>query len=80
MEQEKKRVRRSKEEIVKEKVKQLEEKRALYLKKATEMDEQINELLNPPSTVKMKDIKDRINELGLPLEDVMKAVEKLGKK
>ena len=80
MEQEKKRVRRSREEVTEEKIQKYKDKRAFYLSKATEMDEKINELMNPQSAVKMKDIKDKINELGLPLEDVMKAVEKLGKK
>ena len=81
MEQETKRIRRTKEQVRDDKVEKLKEKITVWKKNIADAEEQIELLLNPPTpTVKMKDIKDKINELGLPLDEVMKAVEKMGKK
>lgn len=76
-----KRIRRSREEVVQEKIQKLEEKIAGYKTKIADAEKEIEELKNPKTpAVKMKDIKDKITELGLPLDEVMKAVEKMGKK
>ena len=76
-----KRIRRSREEVVQEKIQKLEEKIAGYKTKIADAEKEIEELKNPKTpAVKMKDIKDKIAELGLPLDEVMKAVEKMGKK
>lgn len=80
MEEVKKRVRRSKEEITNAKIALLEEKIADWKDKIAKAEKEVEELKNPATVVKMKDIKDKINELDLPLDDVMKALEKLGKK
>jgi len=81
MEQEvKKRVRRDKDVIVQEKIAKLETKIADYKSKIAEAEKELEALRNPATVVKMKDVKDKILELGLSLEDVMKAVEKMGKK
>lgn len=76
-----KRIRRSREEVVQEKIQKLEEKIAGYKTKIADAEKEIEELKNPKTpAVKMKDIKDKITELGLPLDEVMKAVEKMGKR
>lgn len=79
MEQEtKKRVRRSAEEITKEKIQRLESDIKKYEDKVSDLKKQLDGLVNP--SVKMKDIKDRILELNLPLDEVMKTIDKMGKK
>ena len=79
MEQEtKKRVRRSAEEITKEKIQRLEADIKKYEDKVSDLKKQLDGLVNP--SVKMKDIKDRILELNLPLDEVMKTIDKMGKK
>ena len=82
MEQEtQKRVRRSKEEITQDKIQKLEAKIADYKEKIAEAEKEIEALKNPPAPeIKMKDIKDKIEEYGLPLDEVMKSIEKMGKK
>lgn len=78
MEQEvKKRVRRSKEQITKDKIEKLEAEIESYKIKISEAEKKIEELKN---VVTIKDIKDKISELDIPLDDVMKAIEKMGKK
>lgn len=78
MEQEtKKRIRRSKDQINQDKIAKLEADIANYEAKIADAKKKIEDLNN---TVTIKDIKERISELDLPLEDVMKAIEKMGKK
>lgn len=78
MEQEKKkRVRRSIEQINQDKIAKLESDIEMYKAKIAEAQGKIEEL---KSSVTIKDIKEKIAELDLPLNDVMKALEKMGKK
>ena len=78
MEQEgKKRIRRSKEQITQDKISKLEAEIESYKVKIEQAEKKIQELKN---TVTIKDIKEKIAELDLPLDDVMKAIEKMGKK
>lgn len=74
----KKRTRRSSDQIVQDKIAKLEADLVKYKTKVTATEKAIVELKNP--AYKMKDIKDKINELDLPLDEVMKALEKMGKK
>lgn len=81
MEQQKpKRVRRGKDVIIQEKIQKLNAKILDYKQKIEEAEKEIQNLTNPQPTVKMKDIREKIDELNLPLDDVMKAIEKMGKK
>lgn len=80
MEEVKKRVRRSKDEITQAKIESLEAKKAEYVKKVADIDRELEALRNPKPTVKMKDIRNKIDELDLDYEEVMKALEKMGKK
>lgn len=81
MEQQKpKRVRRGKDVIIQEKIQKLNAKILDYKQKIEEAEKEIQDLTNPQPTVKMKDIREKIDELNLPLDDVMKAIEKMGKK
>lgn len=82
MEQEtKKRIRRSKEEIVKDAIAKLEADIVTYEEKIAKAKKEIEDLRTPPKpAVKLKDISEKIKELDLPLDEVMKAVEKMGKK
>ena len=81
MEERKKRIRRSKNEVVSAKISALEESIKGYEGKIAFAKKQIEELRNPPKqALKMKDVTAKIKELDLPLEDVMKAVEKISKK
>ena len=80
MEEKAKRVRRSKEELTNAKIAVLEGKIADWKDKIAKAEKEIEELKNPAPTVKMKDIKDKINELDLDYNEVMKAIEKMGKK
>ena len=81
MEEKAKRIRRSKEEITQDKIQKLEEKKANYLAKVSEIDKEIEELKNPPApAIKKKDIWDRADELGITPEELMNLVEKAGKK
>lgn len=80
MEQTTKRTRRPKEEIVREKIEKLETLITSYKEKIAKAEKELEELKNPTSVIKMKDIKERINELDLPLDEVMKALDNLGKK
>lgn len=76
-----KRVRRSKDEVVSEKIQKFEEKIAEYKAKISEMEAQLYALRNPAAPpIKIKDIKNRASELGVSLDDLMEAVEKLGQK
>ena len=78
MEQEKKkRIRRSSEQITQDKIAKLEATIDSYKKKIADAEEQIEELRK---SVTIKDIREKIEELELPLSDVMKAIEKMGKK
>lgn len=82
-EQKAKRTRRSKEEVAQDKIQKLEEKKANYLAKVSEIDKEIEELKNPPTPVtkiKRKDVWDRADELGITPEELMAFVEKAGKK
>ena len=81
MEEKSKRVRRSKEEIAQDKIQKLEEKKANYLAKISEIDREIEELKNPPKAeIKKKDVWNRAEELGVTTEELMALVEKAGKK
>jgi predicted metalloenzyme YecM len=73
-----KRVRKTKEEAFNDKIAKLDEKIALYQAKIEAAQREKEELLNPALSV--KDITDKIKELNLPLEEVMKAVDKIAKK
>jgi septal ring factor EnvC (AmiA/AmiB activator) len=61
-----------------EKIAALQTKIDFHKKKIEELCEQIEELKEP--SISIKDITSRIKELDLPLNDVLKAVEKLSKK
>lgn len=78
MEETKKRVRRSKEELFNDKLAKIDEKIATLEKKLAEAKKEKEELLSPKTT--MKDITAMINENNLSLDDVMKAVEKMANK
>ena len=77
MEEKTKRIRRSKDQIVQEKIDKIQSDIANYKYKIAASEKKIEEL---NSSVTIKDIKDKILELDIPLDEVMKAVEKLGKK
>lgn len=78
MEQEKKRTRRSKEQVLADKIAKIDADIAKYQDKITALEKEKEELLNP--SVELKDITDKIKELDLPLDEVMKAVDKIAKK
>ena len=81
MEEKTKRIRRSKEEIAQDKIQKLEEKKANYLDKVSEIEKEIEELKNPPKAeIKKKDVWNRAEELGVTTEELMALVEKAGKK
>lgn len=76
MEEQAKRTRRK---ITKEeKIAELQAKIESHRQKIEELSKKIMELNEPP--VSMRDVTSKIKELDVPLTDVMKAVEKLGKK
>lgn len=77
--EEQERTKRTRRKITKEeKIAALQDKIEEYRKKIDGLFKKINDLEEPPVT--MKDVTSKIKELDLPLTDVMKAVEKLGKK
>lgn len=77
--EEQEKTKRTRRKITKEeKIAALQDKIEEYRKKIDELFKKINDLEEPPVT--MKDVTSKIKELDLPLTDVMKAVEKLGKK
>ena len=81
MEEKAKRIRRTKEEIAQDKIQKLEEKKANYLAKVSEIEKEIEELKNPPKTeIKKRDVWNRAEELGVTTEELMALVEKAGKK
>lgn len=61
-----------------EKIAALNEKIAKHEEQIANLKQQIEALSKP--TITMKDIRTKIDELGLSYDDVMKAVDKLGKK
>lgn len=61
-----------------EKIATLQDKIEMHRQKIEELTKQISELNEPPVT--LRDVSNRIKELDLPLNDVMKAVEKMAKK
>jgi len=61
-----------------EKITALQEKIEMHRQKIEELTKQISDLNEPPVT--LRDVSNRIKELDLPLNDVMKAVEKMAKK
>lgn len=61
-----------------DKIAALNEKIAKHLSQIEDLKAQI-EALNKPQ-VTMRDITNKIKELDIPIEDVMKAVDKLAKK
>lgn len=61
-----------------EKIATLQAKIEMHRQKIEELTKQISELNEPPVT--LRDVSNRIKELDLPLNDVMKAVEKMAKK
>ena len=81
MEEKAKRIRRTKEEVVHDKIQILEEKKSNYLAKISEIEKEIEELKNPPKAeIKKKDVWNRAEELGVTTEELMALVEKAGKK
>ena len=81
VEEKAKRTRRPKEEVIQEKIQKLEEKKANYLAKISEIDKEVEELKNPPKPeIKKKDVWNRAEELGVTTEELMALVEKAGKK
>lgn len=78
MEETKKRVRRSKSEVKDQKIKKYMEEIAKHQAKIAELNKKIDELDTP--TITMRDVTSKIKELGLSPDDVLKAVEKIGKK
>ena len=78
MEETKKRVRRSKDEVVADKIAKLDADITKYREKIAEAERKKEEILNP--SVDLKDITAKIKELDLPLDEVMKAVDKIAKK
>ena len=80
-EQKAKRTRRSREEVVQEKVQKLEEKITGYKAKIAEAEKEIEDLKNPATpAIKRKDVWNRADELGITAEELMAFVEKAGKK
>lgn len=72
-----KRVRRTKEEVVAEKVAKLETSIADWKAKIAKAEKEIEVLKTPPVVrLKTKDVTDKIKELGLSLEDVMAMLDK----
>jgi len=61
-----------------EKIAALQEKIEMHRQKIEELTKQIADPNEPPVT--LRDVSNRIKELDLPLNDVMKAVEKMAKK
>ena len=78
MEEKAKRIRRPKEEIKEAKLTKLQDEITKYEAKIAECKKKIEEL-NAPST-NLRDVTAKIKELGLSPDDVMKAIEKMGKK
>ena len=78
MEEKAKRTRRPKEEIKEAKLIKLQDEITKYEAKIAECKKKIEEL-NAPSA-NLRDVTAKIKELGLSPDDVMKAIEKMGKK
>ena len=76
MEEQAKRTRRK--ITTEEKIAALQEKIQGHVDKINELNKKIEELKAPQVT--LKDVGARIKELDVPMGDVLKAVEKLGKK
>ena len=76
MEEQAKRTRRK--ITTEEKIAALQEKIQSHVDKINELNKKIEELKAPQVT--LKDVGARIKELDVPMGDVLKAVEKLGKK
>ena len=80
-EQKKKRIRRTKDAVIADEIAMLEEKIAKYEELISKAKQRIEELRTPPKPqVKMKDIAAKVKALDIPLEDVMKAIDKMAKK
>ena len=69
VEQKARRQRRSKDVVIQEKVQKLRDKIEDYKVKIAEAEKEINDLMNPAASVKMKDIKDRIAERENPWKE-----------
>lgn len=76
MEEQTKRTRRK--ITTEEKIAELQDKIQGHVNKINELNKKIEELKTPQIT--FKDVSARIKELDVPISDVLKAVEKLGKK
>lgn len=71
------RVRRTKEEVVAEKIAKIESNIADWKAKIAKAEKEVEALKAPPAVrIKTKDVTDKIKELGLSLEEVMKMLEK----
>lgn len=71
-----KRVRRSKDEVVADKIANLEMKITNWKSQIAKAEKGIEILKTPPAArLKTKDVTDKMKELGLSLEDVMKMLE-----
>lgn len=71
-----KRVRRSKDEVVADKIANLEMKITNWKSQIAKAEKEIEILKTQPAArLKTKDVTDKMKELGLSLEDVMKMLE-----
>lgn len=77
----KKRVRRTKDQVSADAIKKLEDKIMTWRENIAKAEQEIQALRNPPKpSLKMKDISAKIKELDLPLDEVMKLIEKRASK
>ena len=72
-EESKTRVKRTTEERVAE----IDAKIAMYEQRIAKLNQKKEEIINPPITTTMNDIKTAIKEHKIPLDKVMKAIEKM---
>lgn len=72
----KRRNRRSRGEIAYDLTQKYEAEIAKYREKITVLEGKIEELKHPKTTVKMKDVTEKIKELDLPLDEVLALLEK----
>ena len=78
MEETKKRVRRSKEQVISDKINRLQDEIRILEDKIADKKKQIEELQTP--SVTLKDVTAKIKELGIAPDDVMKVIDKMTKK
>ena len=76
--EEAKRTRRSKAEAKEQRIQKYRDEIAKHQEKIAQLEQKIKEEETPE--VSLKDVTARIKELGVSPEEVIKAIEKLGKK